>query len=168
MKPKYRIASENYEVSPISRGNSTTLDVNGLPIIVAASQCAENKQSFIINGRVRELHVARDGDDIFVQLDGEHWHIQSINPIEAAGGSSASSDVIVAPMPGTVVSVNVGVGEQIVSGKTLLTIESMKLQTAIIAERDGQVAELYFLEGDTFDKGADLLRFEPQVEETSS
>lgn len=167
MKPKYRIDNDDYEVSPISRGDSKILDVNGAAVVIVDGQRDANKQTFIINGQSRELHVARDGDNIFVQLDGEHWHIQSINPIEAAGGSSASSDVIVAPMPGTVVSVNVTVREQVFSGQTLLTIESMKLQTAIIAERDGQVAEVYFPPGDTFDKGADLLRFEPQAEKIS-
>jgi biotin carboxyl carrier protein len=168
MKPKYRLDNQDYEVTPIERGTPKIVDVNGIEVTVSAQSRSVNKQTFTINGRNYEAHVVQSGDDIFVQLDGEQWHIQAINPIDAAGGSNVGSDVVIAPMPGTVVSLNVKVGQEIAEGETLLTIESMKLQTTIVAEKDGQIADVYFYDGDTFDKGAELLRFQSQLEENSN
>jgi len=47
-----------------------------------------------------------------------------------------------APMPGTVVSVAVSVGQKVSRGAALLTLEAMKMETTVRAEADGEVAEL--------------------------
>ena len=63
-----------------------------------------------------------------------------------------------APMPGTVVEVAVSAGDAVTAGQLLMTIESMKLQTAITAEADGVVGEVCVRAGDTFDQGDALVR----------
>lgn len=165
MKPKYRIANQDHEVSPVTRGKLIRLDINGRTVAVENNDKTGTKQILTINGRNYEVYVAQQGSNIFVQLDGEHWQAEAINPIDAAGGSGVSSDVIVAPMPGTVVSLKSSPGDVVTEGTILLTIESMKLQTAIIAERAGRISTVNFGEGDTFDKGAELIRFEAQDDE---
>jgi biotin carboxyl carrier protein len=55
-------------------------------------------------------------------------------------------------MPGTVVSIHKSAGNIISRGDALLTIESMKLQMALSAPRDGVVAEILRQEGERFDK----------------
>jgi pyruvate carboxylase len=47
-----------------------------------------------------------------------------------------------APMPGTVVTVAVQPGTRVARGDTLLTLEAMKMEAAVRAERDGTVAEV--------------------------
>ena len=47
-----------------------------------------------------------------------------------------------APMPGTVVTVAVAPGAKVARGDTLLTLEAMKMEAAVRAERDGEVAEV--------------------------
>jgi pyruvate carboxylase len=47
-----------------------------------------------------------------------------------------------APMPGTVATVGVTVGQKVARGDVLVTLEAMKMQTAVRAEADGQVAEV--------------------------
>ncbi len=49
---------------------------------------------------------------------------------------------VAAPMPGMVASVAVEAGRQVKAGDLLLTIEAMKMETAVHAERDGTVANL--------------------------
>ena len=44
-----------------------------------------------------------------------------------------------APMPGSVASIAVSVGQEIKSGEVLLTLEAMKMETALHAERDGVI-----------------------------
>jgi pyruvate carboxylase len=56
-----------------------------------------------------------------------------------------------APMPGTVTSVGVTPGARVARGDTLLTLEAMKMQTAVRAESDGEVAEMLVRPGQTVD-----------------
>lgn len=56
-----------------------------------------------------------------------------------------------APMPGVVSTVAVGVGQAVEAGEVLLSIEAMKMETAIHAERAGTIAELLVKTGDQID-----------------
>ena len=47
-----------------------------------------------------------------------------------------------APMPGTVATVAVVPGQKVVRGDVVVTLEAMKMQTAVRAETDGQVSEV--------------------------
>jgi pyruvate carboxylase len=47
-----------------------------------------------------------------------------------------------APMPGTVATVTTAVGRKVARGEVLITLEAMKMETAVRAEMDGQVAEV--------------------------
>ena len=47
-----------------------------------------------------------------------------------------------APMPGTVATVTTAVGRKVARGEVLITLEAMKMETAVRAEMDGEVAEV--------------------------
>ncbi|WP_127144202.1 pyruvate carboxylase [Pelagibacterium montanilacus] len=61
-----------------------------------------------------------------------------------------------APMPGVVSSVTVSAGQSVSAGDVLLTIEAMKMETALHAEADGEIAEVLVKPGDQID-AKDLL-----------
>ncbi|MGN1239387.1 MAG: biotin/lipoyl-containing protein, partial [Paludibacteraceae bacterium] len=46
------------------------------------------------------------------------------------------------PLPGSVIKVLVSEGQAVKKGDTLLTLESMKMENAIMAECDGTVAKI--------------------------
>lgn len=60
---------------------------------------------------------------------------------------SGPGDITVA-MPGTIVSVNVGVGEKVTTGQVLLVLEAMKMETEIQAPFEGTVADIFCKKGD--------------------
>jgi pyruvate carboxylase len=66
-----------------------------------------------------------------------------------------------APMPGLVSSIAVKFGETIAEGDVLLTIEAMKMETAVHAEVGGKVAEILVSPGMQVDAKDLLIRFEP-------
>jgi pyruvate carboxylase len=47
-----------------------------------------------------------------------------------------------APMPGTVATIAVAVGERVSRGEVVATLEAMKMEAAVRAEVDGKVAEV--------------------------
>jgi len=63
---------------------------------------------------------------------------------------------VAAPMPGVVATVAVHVGQTVRAGDVLLSIEAMKMQTAIHARHDGTIAEVLVHAGSTID-AKDLL-----------
>ncbi len=58
------------------------------------------------------------------------------------GAHAASDGAILAPMPGRVISVDVGQGDAVIKGQKLLTLEAMKMEHTLTAPFDGTVAEL--------------------------
>jgi pyruvate carboxylase len=65
-----------------------------------------------------------------------------------------------APMPGLVVAVAVKAGDQLEAGAKLMTLEAMKMETTLYAERAGKVAELLVTPGTQVDTNDLLLRLE--------
>jgi pyruvate carboxylase len=53
-----------------------------------------------------------------------------------------------APMPGAIVTVPVAVGQHVQAGATLLSLEAMKMETHITAEREGTVDRVLVKPGD--------------------
>jgi pyruvate carboxylase len=86
-------------------------------------------------------------------------------PDRAHGGAGAASRRkaeeanpahVAAPMPGVVSTLAVKSGQSVKSGDILLSIEAMKMETALHAERDGTVAEVLVQAGSQID-AKDLL-----------
>ncbi len=63
-------------------------------------------------------------------------------------------------MPGTIATVPVVVGQRVVRGEVLLTLEAMKMETAVRAESDGIVAEVLVRDGSQLEAKDLLLRLE--------
>jgi pyruvate carboxylase len=61
-----------------------------------------------------------------------------------------------APMPGTVATVAVAVGQKVERGDVLVTLEAMKMEAAVRADRDGEVIEVIARPGQQVD-AKDLL-----------
>jgi pyruvate carboxylase len=61
-----------------------------------------------------------------------------------------------APMPGVISTLAVAAGQSVKAGDVLLSIEAMKMETALHAERDGTIAEVLVRTGDQID-AKDLL-----------
>jgi pyruvate carboxylase len=101
---------------------------------------------FELNGQPREVVVIDRG------LAGKvaaHPKAEPGNPLQVG-----------APMPGLVVRVAVEAEEQVVAGQKLFTLEAMKMETTIYAERSGTVAAVLVHAGTQVDAGDLLLRYE--------
>jgi len=61
-----------------------------------------------------------------------------------------------APMPGTVATITTAVGRKVSRGEVLVTLEAMKMETAVRAETDGEIAEVVVKPGAPVD-AKDLL-----------
>lgn len=110
-----------------------------------------------------DVLVAVDGDRVFVHLRGTDYEITMTPVLErlAHAGHGAADDQIRAPMPGTVVVMHAAPGQAVTRGQALLVMESMKLETTVTAPRDGVLKAILVAKGQTFDRDALLVEFEP-------
>ena len=63
-------------------------------------------------------------------------------PAPAPKAAPAGGTKITSPLPGSVIKVLVSEGQAVKKGDTLLTLESMKMENAIMAECDGTVSKI--------------------------
>ena len=71
-----------------------------------------------------------------------------------------TSKFLLCPMPGLVVSINVGVGEQVKAGQPLAVVEAMKMENVLRAERDGVIGKIAAGPGDSLAVDQVILEFE--------
>ncbi len=69
---------------------------------------------------------------------------------------------IISHIPGTILKINVKVGDKVKEGKSLLMLEAMKMQNQIAMPFDGTVKEINVKEGDKIPKNTILVVVEPQ------
>jgi len=69
----------------------------------------------------------------------------------------ADAFVVSAPMPGTILSINVNVGDTVKKGQVLLILEAMKMENEIVAPRDGKVASINTSKGASVNAGDALV-----------
>ena len=67
----------------------------------------------------------------------------------ALGGSSSGENKLLSQIPGRVVSIMVKTGDQIKKGDSVIVLESMKMQVAVKAHKDGQIRDTKVKIGDT-------------------
>ncbi len=105
-----------------------------------------------LGGKRVALRIAVGEVATHIHLNGRSYTVGRTDPSEILGTASvgASDDRLVAPMPGVVISIAVAPGDTVTEGQALMVIESMKLETTLIAPRDGAIEEVPFAEGDTF------------------
>jgi len=71
-----------------------------------------------------------------------------------------TSRLLLCPMPGLVVKLHVEAGEEVHVGQALCTIEAMKMENILRAERKGIVSKVNVAEGDSLAVDEVILDFE--------
>jgi acetyl/propionyl-CoA carboxylase alpha subunit len=107
------------------------------------------------------------GEELVVFEAGEAYaFIEPDRALSATEGGG--SGAVTSPMPGSVVSVAVKVGDQVAAGQVLAAVEAMKMEHALKAPFDGVVAELAVSVGDQVTDGALIARLEKLSAESAS
>ncbi len=124
---------------------------------------------------IRFLTAGDAGPDghrsVFFELNGQPREVRVLDralagEVKARRKAEAGNPLHVgAPMPGLVVHVTVAPGEQVAAGQKLFSLEAMKMETTVYAERAGEVAEVLGHPGTQVEAGDLLVRFAPSEPE---
>ena len=100
---------------------------------------------FELNGQPRSVSIADKSLESQVQR----------RPKAVAGDARE----VGAPMPGLIVTVAVRAGDTVTRGQKLLSLEAMKMETTVYAERDGKLSEVLVSPGTPVEAGELVIRY---------
>jgi acetyl/propionyl-CoA carboxylase alpha subunit len=143
-------------------GRCAVLEVDGEPASLEVRQASPDSVRLAEAGVERAYRVHRVAGTYFV--DGP----DGSSALEAAErfplpGSQLGAGSLVAPLPGTVVKVHVGVGDAVEAGDTLVAIEAMKMEHEVHAPVSGTVAGVHVSSGDQVEAGRLLVVIEEEA-----
>jgi biotin carboxyl carrier protein len=130
---------------------------------------------------MKKLRVTVEGKvyEVLVEMLDEGRSVPSASPIPSTSTAVSSSSVaatvaaagvpltapsqpgagdVLSPLAGKVVSVDVALGQSVVEGSQVATVEAMKMNTYVYAPKSGKVAALLVNPGDAVDEGIALMR----------
>ncbi|MBQ9911147.1 MAG: biotin/lipoyl-binding protein [Lachnospiraceae bacterium] len=75
----------------------------------------------------------------------------------APAPAAVAGEQVLSPMPGTIVKVNVKIGQKVKSGEVLAVLEAMKMENEIMAPHDAIVAQILTDTGTKVDTGTPII-----------
>ncbi|MGO8702075.1 MAG: biotin/lipoyl-containing protein [Limisphaerales bacterium] len=79
-------------------------------------------------------------------------------PPASTGQTAAGPGEVRSPLAGRIIAINAQVGQAVKEGDHVVTVEAMKMNTAVTAPKAGKVAEILTTVGSAVDEGQVLLR----------
>ena len=122
-----------------------TFKINGAEYKCAVEQIAAGKTNVTVNGKVYEVETESAAPVKPVAAPKpapKPAAAPAAAPKAEPAAPVAGGAQIKSPLPGSVIKVLVSVGQAVKKGDTLLTLESMKMENAIMAENDGTVKQI--------------------------
>ena len=131
--------------------------INGADYKCAVEELEAGKAKVTVNGKVYEVETAAKAAEkpaakaapAAPAKPGASSQSNGKSGLRLEGSSEAKPAAAVAggvqvksPLPGSVIKVLVSEGQAVKKGDTLLTLESMKMENAIMAEADGTVKQI--------------------------
>lgn len=86
-------------------------------------------------------------------------HVAKLERLMPKKVAPDTSKFLLCPMPGLVVSISVGQGQEVKAGETLAVVEAMKMENVLRAERDLTVAKVNARQGDSLAVDAVIMEF---------
>jgi oxaloacetate decarboxylase alpha subunit len=109
-----------------------------------------------VNGQSYVVEV-NDGGDISRIAAGGTAPVASATAVASSAGSSGKAEAFKAPLAGTIVKLQVKVGQAVKEGQVLVLLEAMKMETELSAPRAGIIQSIMVAEGTAVTVGAELL-----------
>ncbi|GGD99023.1 acetyl/propionyl-CoA carboxylase subuit alpha [Polymorphobacter glacialis] len=119
-----------------------------------------------IGGEARSMTIEKAGSGMKVTTRGAAHRVRVLTPRAAelanfmiAKVAPDMSRFLLCPMPGLVVSVAVAEGDKVEAGQQLATVEAMKMENILRAEKSGTIGKVHAAAGDSLAVDAIILEF---------
>jgi len=158
VKLKIEISGKTRSLELTREGRKLRGSLDGRAVEADAVEVGPGNYSLLMEGASFEVQVESAGAGLVVTMGPRRIPVRVADPRQWQGRRGGSMEAegrqqIVAPMPGKVVRLLVGQGEQVDAGRGLLVVEAMKMQNEIRSPKSGTVEKLLVTEGQAVNAG---------------
>jgi 3-methylcrotonyl-CoA carboxylase alpha subunit len=116
----------------------------------------------VVNGRAHVAYVAGSGAEVWLHWNGQVFHrpFDDETTRRLPRGATSGHQSLSAPMPATVLKVNVAAGSGVHQGDTLVILEAMKMELPIRSAGEAVVKAVHCREGELVQPGTVLVELE--------
>lgn len=113
---------------------------------VLARRLGEGRWHLVVDGKALEVFVVRTQGGKHIFVDGRTYLVEDARTTErgrqkrALGGETGAQ--VTPPMPSVVVRILVEEGDMVRKGQGLVVVSAMKMETTLVAPRDGKVTRI--------------------------
>ena len=126
---------------------------------ITSTSSLDDTITVTINGHRSQTTISFNENNISLYRSNGVFNFTNVLPDCGQHNNDDSHGGLAAPMNGTMVSVLVKTGEQVIKDQPLVIMEAMKMEHTIKAPSNGIVNEIFFQAGEMVDGGAELLAF---------
>lgn len=136
--------------------NKFKITIDGHDYDVSVNVTDHNKANVEVNGIAYDVsYEAKNTVTPPVTRKASTPGTPQVHVTPPAAASSINS--VKAPLPGTIMTINVKVGDNVKRGDTLIVMEAMKMENNIMANKDGQVKAIHVSPGQTVSQDDKLI-----------
>ena len=152
-KYQYKVQGVDYEVEIAEvEGKIAKVNVNGIPFEIEMQKPINAAKHPALAATKRATPVAPAEVPVTNTAAPE-----PAKPAPQAAAPAGAGNAVKAPLPGTIIAINVKVGDQVNVGDVVIVLEAMKMQNNIEAEFAGTVKAINVNNGDSVMEGSVLL-----------
>lgn len=142
-----------------------TLEINNQEYKVVIHEFTANEATVSVNNQKYRVHLKDLGIEQVSDIKPVAAVQPTIAPVSVATTpptlhrpkAIVEASAIVAPLPGLIQNIRVKVGDQVKAGQHVLTMEAMKMENEIQANRDGIIQDIKVKIGDSVNEGDVLI-----------
>jgi 3-methylcrotonyl-CoA carboxylase alpha subunit len=166
--PVLRVRSGDTEkavrIGPVSPQGAIPIGLDGEVFAVALERLADGKMRIAIGERVLIADVTVAGGNVSLDEPVGHIRAEAEPALNTDAGAVAGGGTLEAPLMGTLVAINVSVGDRVEAGDVIAVLESMKMEIRVPAPSAGVVSLINHAAGDMVERGALLAEITPDGE----
>jgi 3-methylcrotonyl-CoA carboxylase alpha subunit len=152
--------TREYQIEVTEQGSTWQFELDQAAYQLSGRIAGGQRLLAEIDGEKFDVPLVVQGDAIYLWQFDRQWQFNKYSAVKAVLATDAGSADLVAPMPGNVIALPVGVGDEVRDGDTLVVIEAMKMEHSIVAPDNATVKEIFYQVGDQVVEGDQLIKLE--------
>lgn len=145
------------EVLRTAENNSVLVSIAGRQHAIRLLKSGTNEFEFILDNTFHHAKVLQSGSsEVRMILDGQPITVKKhskltevLEKASALGGAGGGDRNLASAIPGRVVNIMAKAGTEVKKGDIIVVLESMKMQVAVKAHKDGNLKEIRVKPGST-------------------
>lgn len=143
------------EVLRTTENNSVLVKIGGKEHTIRLLKSGTNEFEFILDNTFHHAKIVQSGSaEVKLMLDGQPVTVKKhskltevLEKASAHGGAGGGDRNLASQIPGRVVNISAKPGTDVKKGDVIVVLESMKMQVAVKAHKDGNLKEIKVKQG---------------------